>query len=271
MPPEIPATVFTAAGENRTTSRRVRDAGVQPPGECGRRCGHGQTPLDVVADLGFGEWLQLASARHALVELPHARLAEHLVQVRLADEHDLQQLRLIGLEVREQADSSSTLGFRCCASSIMMTACACSGMSEARNCCSVETNWCRVTSEIGPEAGASIPPMMPKSVSTLRSRSSTSSAGSRITDRNVRDSKLSSIDRHSIVLPVPIAPVTMMSPSRRRSADVTCSSACVCERLWYAKRRSGVRLNGRAERPKNFSVGLGSNRGTCRTWHATQG
>ena len=61
-----------------------------------------------VGDVGFhflsGERLQRAADRNALIQLPQFGLVQQFQQVELPDDHDLQQLLVVGLEVRENAD-----------------------------------------------------------------------------------------------------------------------------------------------------------------------
>ena len=47
---------------------------------------------------------QLIADRHALIELAHLRRLEQRVQIQLADQHDLQQLVLVGFEIRQDAN-----------------------------------------------------------------------------------------------------------------------------------------------------------------------
>src|SRR5205085_8659676 len=50
------------------------------------------------------QWLQLVPNRDALVQLPQFRRPQQRRQVQLADEDDLDQLLLVGLEIRQDAD-----------------------------------------------------------------------------------------------------------------------------------------------------------------------
>ena len=59
--------------------------------------------LDVLADLGPGQTGEATSARDALAQLAQVRAREILLELRLSDQHDSQQLRAIGLEVGEEA------------------------------------------------------------------------------------------------------------------------------------------------------------------------
>src|SRR5207249_6507804 len=63
-----------------------------------------QTAVDVVRDFARGKRLQLEASGDSLVQLPHFGLAKHIVEVRLADQDNLQQLGLVGFEVRKQTD-----------------------------------------------------------------------------------------------------------------------------------------------------------------------
>src|SRR5256885_1448959 len=59
---------------------------------------------DVRGDAVGVERLQLVPDRHALIERPDLRRPQERLQVQLPDEDDLQQLLLVGLEVREDAN-----------------------------------------------------------------------------------------------------------------------------------------------------------------------
>src|SRR5438270_9000354 len=48
--------------------------------------------------------LELVPNRHALIELPQLRRSQQPLQVQLTDQDDLQQLFLVGLQVREDPD-----------------------------------------------------------------------------------------------------------------------------------------------------------------------
>ena len=58
----------------------------------------------VGARLGLGERLQVVARGHTLGELAQVLAGQHLAQLGLADEDDLQELLARGLEVRQQAD-----------------------------------------------------------------------------------------------------------------------------------------------------------------------
>ena len=81
------------------------------PGQRRRSKGHDRAasgnrePMHHVgAGLLLAERHQLVLDRHALLELPQLQRPQHRLQIRLADEDDLQQLLLVGLEVRQNAD-----------------------------------------------------------------------------------------------------------------------------------------------------------------------
>ena len=72
--------------------------------DCRRSAGNRQPVRDVGSD-GFPiERLQLVANRHALIELPQSGRPQQGSQVQLADENDLEQLLLVGFEVRQDAD-----------------------------------------------------------------------------------------------------------------------------------------------------------------------
>ena len=54
----------------------------------------------------------MVAHRDALAQLAQAALVELLAQLRLADQHDLQELALVGLEVGEQAHLLEQLGLQ---------------------------------------------------------------------------------------------------------------------------------------------------------------
>src|SRR5207237_849035 len=66
--------------------------------------GDRQTMRDVRRDRFFVERLQLVPNGAALVELPQLRRSQQRLQVQLSDEDDLQQLFLVGLEIRQDPD-----------------------------------------------------------------------------------------------------------------------------------------------------------------------
>ena len=68
------------------------------------RAGDVQAVMDVAIGLLLVEIGERAADRHALVELRHLRRANLVEQLRLSDENDLNELFLIGLEVREHAN-----------------------------------------------------------------------------------------------------------------------------------------------------------------------
>ncbi len=45
-----------------------------------------------------------------MIELPQFRLVQHVEQVQLSDDHDLQQLLIVGLEVRKDANLFEHVG-----------------------------------------------------------------------------------------------------------------------------------------------------------------
>src|SRR6188508_1620717 len=57
---------------------------------------------DVPRSLGAIEGLEMPSYRDALIQLRELRASEQELQLRLPHEHDLQQLRRLGFEVREE-------------------------------------------------------------------------------------------------------------------------------------------------------------------------
>jgi hypothetical protein len=66
---------------------------------------------------------------------------------------------------------------------------------------------------------------------------------------NVFLSICSSSARHMVVLPVPMSPVIVTKPSRRRMAYCSSSSALACDSLLNRNFGSGVRLNGFSVNP----------------------
>ena len=69
-----------------------------------RSAGDRQTVRDVRGGRLRVERLQLVADGDALIELPQLRRSQQRLQVQLADEDDLQQLLLVGLEIRQNAD-----------------------------------------------------------------------------------------------------------------------------------------------------------------------
>ena len=59
---------------------------------------------DIGSDLLLVEWFQLVADRHTLIELPHARRAQHVLEIQLAHQDDLQQLVFVRLEIRQNPD-----------------------------------------------------------------------------------------------------------------------------------------------------------------------
>jgi hypothetical protein len=59
--------------------------------------------LHVLRGLGLGERTQVVARDHPLRQLLEVGLREHGAQFRLADQHDLQQLALAGLQVGQQS------------------------------------------------------------------------------------------------------------------------------------------------------------------------
>ncbi len=70
---------------------------------CRRAAGDPQAMADVFRGLVAVERLEVPPYRDPLVQLRQIRTAEDGAQLRLADEHDLQELLGLGLEIREQA------------------------------------------------------------------------------------------------------------------------------------------------------------------------
>ncbi len=66
---------------------------------------------DVARGLEPVQRREVVADRDPLAELAQPLLVELLAQLRLSDENDLEELALIGLEVREQADLLEQLGF----------------------------------------------------------------------------------------------------------------------------------------------------------------
>jgi hypothetical protein len=68
------------------------------------RAGQFQPVLDILADLEARERLEMITHRDALAQLAQARAVQAVAQLRLAQQDDLQQLAVVGLDVGEQAD-----------------------------------------------------------------------------------------------------------------------------------------------------------------------
>ncbi len=66
------------------------------------RAGDAQPVVDVALGLEAVERLEVVAHGDALAQLAQAALVEPVAQLGLADQDDLQQLALVGLEVREQ-------------------------------------------------------------------------------------------------------------------------------------------------------------------------
>src|SRR5258706_14066868 len=66
--------------------------------------------LDVTGDFEPRERRQVIADGDALAELAQAPVVQLVSQLRLAEEDDLQELALVGLEIREQADLLQKLG-----------------------------------------------------------------------------------------------------------------------------------------------------------------
>ena len=64
---------------------------------------HLQTVLDVLGRLWCRQRIKVVTGNHPLRQLLHVRAFEHVAQFRLADQDDLQQLALVRLQVRQQA------------------------------------------------------------------------------------------------------------------------------------------------------------------------
>ena len=60
--------------------------------------------VDVVLDVAAHQGLQLEALRDALPQLPHSGRVEVLVELRLPEEHDLQQLVAVRFEIRQEPD-----------------------------------------------------------------------------------------------------------------------------------------------------------------------
>src|SRR5918994_2285908 len=55
-------------------------------------------------DFVAAEWPKLIANRNTLIELPHLRRLQERGQVQLTDQHDLQQLVLVGFQIRQNAN-----------------------------------------------------------------------------------------------------------------------------------------------------------------------
>ena len=123
-------------GERPRRERDHRRAARRSPGDARR------TPPRASASSGF----ELVANRHALIELPELRRSKQRLQVQLADQDDLQQLLLVGLEIRQDADllEHRQCG-RFCASSMISTALAFSGTRPSRKSYSASISSCLVT------------------------------------------------------------------------------------------------------------------------------
>ena len=81
----------------RSNAFGVNDTDVEP-------ARHPQAVRHVRLDLFARQRLQRAADRNALIELPQLAACQHVEQVQLPDDDDLQQLLIVGLEVREDPD-----------------------------------------------------------------------------------------------------------------------------------------------------------------------
>ena len=96
----------------RHTARPALDA-LQRAGVERRRAGepgHGQPVRDVLAGLGRRQRLEVKARDHPLRQLLEFRTRQHRAQFGLADQDDLQQLALAGLQVRQQAQLLEHVG-----------------------------------------------------------------------------------------------------------------------------------------------------------------
>src|SRR5262249_42953129 len=66
--------------------------------------GDRQPMRDVRRDRLFVQRLQLVPNRHALIELPQLGRSQQGLQIQLSHQNDLQQLFLVGLEIRQNAN-----------------------------------------------------------------------------------------------------------------------------------------------------------------------
>ena len=87
-----------------------RGEGPGGEGDLARAPGHGQAVPHVVVGLLPGQRGQVVARGDALGELAQVAPRQHLGELRLADEHDLDQLVGVGLEVRDEADLFEDLG-----------------------------------------------------------------------------------------------------------------------------------------------------------------
>jgi hypothetical protein len=67
-----------------------------------RQARHLQAVLDVLRGFGGRQRVQVVARNHPLRQLLHVGALQHVAQLRLADQHDLQQLALIGFQIRQQ-------------------------------------------------------------------------------------------------------------------------------------------------------------------------
>jgi hypothetical protein len=90
-------------------------------GQRALQAGHGQAVVDVLRRSRLRQRAQVVARDDALRQLLQFRPRQHGAQLGLADEDDLQQLALAGLQVGQQAQLLQHLGARLCASSITST------------------------------------------------------------------------------------------------------------------------------------------------------
>jgi len=87
------------------TTRQLEDAVARLAVEWNQtaQASHRQPVLDVVRRLLLGQRVEVEARHHPLRELLQFGLEQHVAQLGLADQDDLQQLALVGLQVGQQA------------------------------------------------------------------------------------------------------------------------------------------------------------------------
>ena len=124
---------------------------------------------------------------------------------------------------------SSTCSGRFCASSMISTALALSGISDEQELVERVDQLLLADAARAARALISSREITPKSWRIRLSRSSSDRNGFSTSAVNVVRSICSSSARHSVVLPVPMSPVTTTKPSRRRMAYCSSSNALACD------------------------------------------
>ncbi len=125
---------------------------------------------------------------------------------------------------------SSTAGVSDCASSSTSTAWLPSGTSARRNPSSVSSS-CATSAAASPPRRSSSCETRPKSRSTMRRTSAPVMYGLRMMAENVRSPSACSTARQSVVLPVPVSPVSISRLSRRRRPLSSSVNARWCDAL----------------------------------------